>query len=78
MKNEHYDFFTTLGNDPMHNQFTTLLSSTSYGGDSHHLMGRGTYIYSKNIRHSFVLFSVRSMIKSNWINSNDAYIGKED
>lgn len=69
-----YGFFTSFGNDPMHNQFVHLSSSTSYGGDSHHLMGRGAYIYSSNIRSCFVLFSVRSMIKSNWINSNDSYV----
>jgi hypothetical protein len=72
----HYGFFTSFGNDPMHNQFVRLSSSTSYGGDSHHLMGRGAYIHSSNIRHCFTLFSVRYMVKSNWQNSNDLYIGK--
>jgi hypothetical protein len=69
----HYGFFNTYGNDPMHNQFTTLLSSTSYGGDRHHIMGRGTYMYGSNIRRSIALCSVRSLVKSNWLNGNNVY-----
>jgi len=74
----HYGFLSLFGNDPMHNHFTTLLSSTSYGGDRHHIMGRGTYIYKDNIRHCIALSSVRSLVKSNWVIGNDVYIGRED
>ena len=38
----------------------------------------GAYVYVDNIRESVCLFVVKSLIKATWINSNDAYIGKED
>jgi hypothetical protein len=73
----HYGFLNSYGNDPMHNQFTALLASTSYGGDEHHIMGRGAYIHSANMRRCVALCSVRSLVKSNWMNSNDVYIGRK-
>lgn len=69
-----YSFLALFGNDPMHNQFTTLLSSTAF--TPNRPKGPGTYIYEGNIRMSISLFSVRSLVKSNWQNSNDVYKGR--
>ena len=70
-------FFTTSGNDPMHNQMSFIASSTSPGHMNRgEMKGMGIYLYPANIRQSIVLFNTRSLIKSQWINSNDVYIGK--
>ena len=64
-----YGFLALFGNDPMHNQFTTLLSSTAFTPN------RPKYIYNGNIRMSISLFSVRSLVKGKWHMSNDSYLG---
>jgi hypothetical protein len=74
----HYGFFTSFGNAPMHNQFVHLSSSTSYGGDSHHIKGMGTYIHSSNLRYCIALFSASGLSKHTWINDQDRYRGRED
>jgi len=62
-------------------QFTTFLSSTSSTqkrngiGD---IQGKGHYIYCDNIRKSMTLFSIRSLPKHTWINSNNVFIGREN
>jgi hypothetical protein len=57
-------------------QFSYLMSSTTYGGDTHHIIGRGAYMYEKNTRRTLALFSVRALVKSTWHNSNNVYIGR--
>ena len=76
MNNHHYGFFTSKANDLFNSvQGVVLLSLTSDGGKDH-LTGRGTYMYLDNFRRSISLFSIRSLVKSTWINSNDVYIGE--
>ena len=70
-----YGFLALFGNDPMHNQFTTLLSSTAF--TPNRPKGPGTYIYEGNIRMTISLFSVRSLVKGKWHMSNDSYLGVE-
>ncbi len=59
-------------------QFTAFLSSTSNGhrGD---IKGMGVYIPTDEIaiRRSITVYSVRSLVKSNWKNTDNVYIGKE-
>ncbi len=43
---------------------------TSFTSPGH--MNRGEIL-----KNGLTLYSVRSLIKSNWINSNDVYIGKD-
>jgi hypothetical protein len=53
--------------------YTSQPKYTTYSG--------GIFMYEdplENIRRSIALFSVRSLPKSNWKNSNDVYIGRED
>ena len=72
----HYGFFLSQANDVFNSvQGTSLLSSTTYGGKDH-LIGRGTYMYPKNIRHCIALFCVRSIPKPSWVNDSNVYIGR--
>jgi len=70
----HYAFLSLFGNDPMHNQFSSLLSSTSF--TPNRPKGPGTYIYDGNIRRSIALCSVRSLVKGTWTNNDNVYIGR--
>jgi hypothetical protein len=71
----HYGFFYSDSNSIFVSiQGVSLLPSTYYGGDKHHIIGRGTYMYKDNFRRSVSLFGVRTLIKSNWVNSNDVYL----
>jgi|LauGreDrversion4_2_1035121.scaffolds.fasta_scaffold70904_3 hypothetical protein len=70
-------FFMFESNDVFHSvQGTSLLSSTIYHR-SNRYKGLGEYIHPTSVRDHICFFSVRSLVKSNWINSNDVYI-KED
>ena len=73
-------YFNNNGNDIQHGmQDCYLLSLRSCPRAGIGLMGQaGVYVYADNIRESVCLFVVKSLIKATWINSNDAYIGKED
>lgn len=73
-------YFNNNGNDIQHGmQDCYLLSLRSCPRAGIGLMGQaGVYVYVDNIRESVCLFVVKSLIKATWINSNDAYIGKED
>lgn len=74
----HYGFFTTYANDLMHNQHSFIGSSTSPGNMSRgNIKGNGLYITQKNTRHCIALFSIRSLVKSTWCNSDNVYIVKE-
>lgn len=76
-QSNHFGFFSTFGNDPMHNYFSSLMSTTSPGHMNRgEMKGMGTYMYADNIRRSVSLFAIRSLVKSTWMNSNDVYIGK--
>jgi len=67
-------FFNSKANDISGSaQFSYFMSSTTYGGDTHHIIGRGTYMYEKNTRRTLALFSVRALVKSNWVIGNDVY-----
>ena len=73
----HYGFFYSDSNSIFVSiQGVSLLPTTYYGGDKHHIIGRGTYMYKDNIRRSVSLFAIRSLVKATWMNSNDVYIGK--
>lgn len=73
MNTQHYGFFTSKENNIFGStQGVFLLSFTSDGGKNH-LKGAGTYMYLANFRRSISLFSTRSLIKSDWINSNNVY-----
>lgn len=75
---QHYGFFTSYANDLMHNQHSFIGSSTSPGHMSRgEIKGNGLYITQKNIKHIITLFSIRSLVKSTWCNSDNVYIGKE-
>lgn len=69
-------YFNNNGNDIQHGtQDCYLLSSRSCPRAGIGLMGQaGAYVYVDNIRESICLFVVKSLIKSNWINSNDIYM----
>jgi hypothetical protein len=55
IQSNQYGFFLSEGNDVFHSfRGTSLLSSTTYGGDKHHIKGLGTYMYEDNIRLSVV------------------------
>jgi hypothetical protein len=74
----HYGFFTSKENNIFGStQGVFLGSSTSAGHMSRgEMQGNGFYMYENNFRRSVSLFSIRSLIKSTWINSNDVYIGE--
>jgi hypothetical protein len=60
-------------------QFTNFFSSTSAGHLSRgEIKGMGYYIPMDNIamRRSIALYSVRSLVKSNWQNTDNVYIGR--
>lgn len=74
MNTQHYGFFMCECNDVFHSvQGTSLFSSTTPNHNSP--KGLGTYMYLANFRRSISLFSTRSLVKSDWINSNNVYIG---
>ena len=73
---QHYGFFTSKENNIFGStQGVFLISSTSPNAGTRP-KGLGTYMYKDNFRRSISLFSVRSLIKSDWINSNNVYIGR--
>ena len=72
-------YFNSNGNDIQHGmQDCYLLSTRSCPRCGIGLMGQaGYYVEKNNIRQTVSLFVVKTLIKSQWINSNDAYIGKD-
>ncbi len=73
IQSNHYGFLMSESNDVFHSvQGTSLLSSTIYHR-SNRYKGLGEYIYPQGIRRDLSFFSVRSLVKSTWINSNDVY-----
>jgi hypothetical protein len=74
-------FFNCNANDIFHAvQGNNFLSSTSKGHLSRgEIKGMGYYISTDEIavRRSITLYSVRSLVKSNWMNTDNVYIGKE-
>ena len=71
----HYGFFHNGCNDIMHSSQGVYLTSSSSPATVKDIKGFGTYMYGYNLRRSVALFGVRSLVKSNWQNSNDVYIG---
>jgi len=71
-------YFNSNGNDIQHGmQDCYLLSTRSCPRCGIGLMGQaGHYVEKDNIRQTVSLFTVKALIKSQWINSNDVYIGK--
>ena len=74
----HYGFFNSHSNDVMQSVQGAFLISNTTPNAGTRPKGFGTYIYNNNIRHCIVLFCVRSIPKSTWINSNNVYMGRED
>lgn len=75
IQSQHYGFFTSKENNIFGStQGVFLLSSTTPNHTSP--KGLGTYMVLANFRRSISLFSTRSLVKSNWINSNNVYIGE--
>jgi hypothetical protein len=73
IQSNHYGFLMSESNDVFHSvQGTSLLSSTIYHR-SNRYKGLGEYLYSQGMRRDLSFFSVRSLVKSTWINSNDVY-----
>lgn len=76
---QHYGFFYSDSNSIFVSiQGVALLSSTSSCSYKHDgkIKGIGTYMYKDNFRRSISLFGVRSLVKSDWTNSNNVYIGE--
>jgi hypothetical protein len=83
MANNMIAFLLLESNDVYHAvQGTSLLSTTLLSPRNDRrddLKGQGRYLYkqnSENNRQLLTLFSVRSLAKNTWINSNDVYIGR--
>lgn len=73
MNNQPLFFFYTHSNDIFHAKQKSCILSCFY-----HC---GVYIHKEpkeNLRRSISLFSTKSLLISNWINSNDVFIGRED
>jgi hypothetical protein len=70
----HYGFFSFFGNDTMHNRFSNLMSTTSYGGHVGDIKGGGTYICQGNVRQCLAVFNARALIQQTWINDQDRYL----
>jgi hypothetical protein len=70
-------YFNNNGNDIQHGvQDCHLLSTRSCPRSGIGLMGQaGYYVEIANIKQTVSLFTVKTLIKSNWINSNDVYLG---
>jgi|LauGreDrversion4_2_1035121.scaffolds.fasta_scaffold31057_8 hypothetical protein len=74
----HYGFFTSIANSQMHNQMSFVASSTSPGHVSRgEIQGNGLYLYKENLRFCIVLFTIRSVVKTNWINKDNVYIHRK-
>lgn len=74
----HYGFFLTHNNNLFHStQGCGLFSTTStcsYKQDGK-IKGMGVYIHDNNLKNTIALFCTRTLIKNNWTNSNDVYMG---
>jgi len=73
-------FFCSNNNIFKAQQETCFLSLNYTSKPKYQTYLGGIFMYKEpleNIRRSIVLFSVRSLPKANWINSNDVYIGRE-
>jgi len=75
----HYGFFTSKENNITGSTQGAYMTSFTSPGHMNRgeVQGNGLYMYKNNMRRCITLYSVRSLIKSNWINSNDVYIGKD-
>jgi len=74
-----YGFFTSIANSPMHNQMSFIASSTSPGHMSRgEIQGNGVYMYKDNLRPCIVLFMIRSVVKTNWINKDNVYRQRDE
>ena len=75
-------FFFHEANDVFHSsQSTCLLSHTLISPRDLRrgsIKGNGVFMYKDKLAHSLAIFCARSLVKSNWINSNDVYIGRDD
>jgi len=70
-------------NDIFHaKQYTSIFSTHTMQHKDNRIKGKGVLVYENNIaidlRRSVAMFSIRSLPKANWINSNNVFIGKED
>jgi hypothetical protein len=75
---KQYGFFTSIANSPMHNQMSFIASSTSPGHMSRgEIQGNGVYLYKDNLRHCVVLFTIRGVVRTNWINKDNVYRKRE-
>ena len=70
----HYGFFMCECNDVFHSVQGVFLGSSTSPNAGTRPKGLGTYIFLDNFRRSVSLFSVRSLIKSNWIYKDNSYI----
>ena len=61
-------YLTVWGNDIQHINGTYILSSRAYGDSG------GIYITQENLWQCAIIFSVRLIIKHNWINHNDQFL----
>jgi hypothetical protein len=62
-------WFETPGNAVQQNSTDVIVVSVIY------LNKHGTFTISSNFRRSISLFCARSVIKQNWINDQDRYMG---
>lgn len=76
----HYGFLLTHNNNLFHSiQGVGLFPTTStcsYKQDGK-IKGMGVYIHEDNFKNIVALFCTRSLVRSNWINSNDVYLAKD-
>ena len=71
---KQYGFFTSIANSLMHNQMSFIASSTSPGHMSRgEIQGNGIYLYKDNLRRGIILFTIRGVVRTNWINKDNVY-----
>jgi len=72
-------YFNSNGNDVQHGmQDCYLLSIRSCPKHGSGLMGQaGFYVEKDNTRQTVSLFVVRTLTKTQWLNSNDVYLAKD-
>ena len=82
MNNHPIAFFLCEANDVFHSsQGTCLLSYTILSprddkrGD---IKGLGVFMYKDKLAHALALFCARSLVKSNWQNSNNVFIWRSN
>ena len=68
-------------NDIFHaKQYTSIFSTHTMQHKDNRIKGKGVLIYENNIenlRRSIAMFSIRSLPKHTWVNSNNVFVGRE-